>query len=98
MNHLQGILVAKATPVPDINTQVVNELKDAAGTAMDRTNTFIKNLPATLTRLAIALAVLVAGLLLVKLIRFLIRSRCLIRRPPARSPSSLFLRHRPTSS
>ena len=86
MNHLQGILVAKATPVPDINTQVVNELKDAAGTAMDRTNTFIKNLPATLTRLAIALAVLVAGLLLIKLIRFLIRKT--IRRGGKASPEA----------
>lgn len=73
MNHLQGVLTAKATPAPDINTQVVNELKGAASTAMDKTNTFFQNLPATLTRLAIAAAVLVAGLLLVKLIRFLIR-------------------------
>ncbi len=86
MNQLQGVLVAKATPVPDINTQVVNELKDAAGTAMDRTNTFIKNLPATLTRLAIALAVLVAGLLLIKLIRFLIRKT--IRRGGKASPEA----------
>lgn len=72
MDGSRGILLAKATPVPDINTQVVNELKDAVGTAREKTGDFIQNLPVFLTRLAIAMVILVAGILLLKLIRWLI--------------------------
>ena len=72
MNGSLGVLLAKATPVPDINTQVVNELKDAVGTAREKTGDIIQTLPAFLTRLAIALVILVAGILLMKLIRWLI--------------------------
>ena len=64
---------AKATPVPDINTQVVNELKGVVGSARDRTDTFFQNLPSFLTRLAIAAVVLIAGILLMRLFRLLIR-------------------------
>ena len=87
MMHLQGLLTAKATPVPNINTQVVSELENAMDTARDKTGDFFRNLPATLTRLAIAVAVLVAGLLLLKLIRFLIRKT--IRRGNKATPEAV---------
>ena len=41
MNHFQGVLTSKATPVPEINTQVVNELKDTVESAKDVANTFV---------------------------------------------------------
>ena len=66
-------LAAKPTPVPDINTQVVSELKDVVGEAKDKTTEIVQNLPAFLTRLAVAVAVLIAGLILVKIIRALVR-------------------------
>ena len=67
------IAAAKATPVPGISDQVVNELRDAANTAKNATSEFFQNLPSFLTRLAIAAAVLIALILLVRLIRLLIR-------------------------
>ena len=73
MHFDPGSLAAKVTPAPDINTQVVNELKGAVGTAKEKTVLFFQNLPVFLTRLAMALAVIVAGILLLKLFRFLIR-------------------------
>ena len=67
------IAAAKATAAPGISDQVVNELRDAANTAKNKTSEFFQNLPAFLTRLAIAAAVLVALIFLVRLIRLLIR-------------------------
>ena len=73
MDLPQETLTETVSPAPDINTQVVNELKDAVGTARDKTSVFFQNLPAFLTRLVLAAAVIIAGLLLLKLIRLLIR-------------------------
>ena len=87
MNHPQWLQAARSTPVPDINTQVVTELKDAVDTARNRTSSFLQGLPSFLTRLAIAAAVLIVGLLLLKLIRFLIRNT--VRRSGKASPSAV---------
>ena len=71
---MQKIIAAvKTTPAPGISDQVVNELRDAANTAKNKTSEFFQNLPSFLTRLAIAAAVLIALILLVRLIRLLIR-------------------------
>lgn len=59
-----------ASPAPGIDTQVVNELKDVVGTARDKTSSILQNLPAYLTRLAMAGLVLIAGILLMRLFRF----------------------------
>jgi len=67
------ITAAKATAAPGISDQVVNELRDAANTAKNKTSEFFQNLPVFLTRLAIAAAVLVALIFLVRFIRMLIR-------------------------
>ena len=77
MNNNLG--AAKVTSAPNINDQVVNELKDAAATARTKTSEFFQNLPAFLTKLAIAAAVLLALILLVRLIRLLIR-KCVRRK------------------
>ena len=87
MDHLHGLMTAGTTPVPDINTQVVTELENAVGTARNKTSTFFQNLPAFLTRMAIAAAVLIAGLLVLKLIRFLIRKT--IRRGGKATPEAI---------
>ena len=62
----------KPTAMPDINTQVVNELKGAVGTAKATTYTILQNLPVYLTRLVIAGGVILIGWLLWKFIRFII--------------------------
>ena len=67
------ITAAKATAAPGISDQVVNELRDAATTAKTKTSEFFQNLPSFLTRLAIAAAVLIALIFLVRFIRYLIR-------------------------
>ena len=73
MNLLPGLPEATGTPAPDINTQVVNELKGTVDSARDVAGSFFQSLPVFLTRLAIAGVVLILGLLLMKGIRFLIR-------------------------
>ena len=73
MNLLPGLPETTGTPAPDINTQVVNELKGTVDSARDVVGSFFQNLPVFLTRLVIAGAVLILGLLLMKGIRILIR-------------------------
>lgn len=75
-----------ATTAPGFNAQVVGELKEAVGAAKEKTLTFFQNLPAFLTRLAIAAAALIVLLLLLKLIRFLIGKAALRRKQ--RSPET----------
>ena len=58
MNLLPGLPEATVTPAPDINTQVVNELKGTVDSARDVVGSFFQNLPVFLTRLVIAGAVL----------------------------------------
>ena len=67
------IAAAKPTAAPGISDQVVNELRDAATTAKTKTSEFFQNLPSFLTRLAIAAAVLIALIFLVRFIRYIIR-------------------------
>ena len=67
-----GILTANAAASGGINNQVVHELKDVASLAREKTNSILQNLPAYLTRLAIAGVVLIAGWLLLRLARFII--------------------------
>ena len=62
-----------ATPAPDINSQVVHEIKDVVGAARDKTTAFFQNLPVYLTRLAIAGGVLIVGILLLRLFRFILK-------------------------
>ena len=73
MNLLPGLPETTGTPAPNINTQVVNELKGTVDSARDVVGSFFQNLPVFLTRLVIAGAVLILGLLLMKGIRILIR-------------------------
>ena len=80
-----NLIAARPTPVPDINTQVVNELKDVVSEAKEATDSFLQNLPAFLTRLAVAGLVLIVGLLLLRLVRLLIR-KTIIRRGRKSNP------------
>lgn len=86
MNNL--LAASKVTPAPNINDQVVNELKGAAATARSKTAEFFQNLPSFLTRLAIAAAVLIVLVLLVRLIRLLIR-KCVRRRGSRITPEAV---------
>ena len=73
MDPAQEIVAETATPAPGINTQVVNELKDAVGQAREKTSTFFQNLPVFLTRLVIAAMVIFIGIMLLRLTRWIIR-------------------------
>ena len=64
---------AKATPVPGMDEQVVSELKDAVVTAKDTAGSVIQSLPAFVSDLLIPAVVLIAGLLLLRLGRFIIK-------------------------
>lgn len=64
---------ATASPLPDVNNQVVSELKDTVSAARDKANSFFQSLPSFLLHLAMAAVVLIVGLLLLKLVRALIR-------------------------
>lgn len=87
MSFQPGTLIARTTPVPDANTQVVKEVKNAVGAAKDTTTAFFQTLPSLLTRVAIAFAILIAGIILVKLIRLLLR--VFIRRWGKASPEAI---------
>jgi len=73
--------------LPAINNQVVNELKEVVTAAKSRTSYIFQNLPAFLTRLAIAGAVLIVGILLLRLFRLILR-RVMHRRGKA-SPEAI---------
>jgi small conductance mechanosensitive channel len=80
-------LVARTTPVPDANTQVVREVRDAVGAAKDTTTAFFQTLPSLLTRLAIAFAILIIGIIVMKIIRLLLK--VFIRRWGKASPEAI---------
>lgn len=71
---LSAAVIAKArvTPVPDASKQVVNEVSDAVETVTETTSSVVKLLPTYLTRAAMAAGVIIAGILLLRLIRFII--------------------------
>ena len=73
MNFQPDSLVARVTPVPDANTQVVNELKDTAHAAKDVLQDFWATLPSFATRIAISIGILIGGILLLKIVRWIIR-------------------------
>ena len=64
---------ASVAPASDINTQVVSELKDTMANARDTADSLFRSFPTFLLHLAMSAVVLIAGLLLLRLIRLLIR-------------------------
>ena len=73
MNLVTGALSeAAASPVPGIDAQVVNELKGTVASAKEKASSFFQNFPSYLTKLLIAAAVIIVGILLLKLVKFII--------------------------
>ncbi len=71
-----GMLAArtKATPTPvPVGNQMVNEVRDVVGGAKGVISNAIDDMPVFLTHLLIALAVIIAGLILTKVIRAIIK-------------------------
>ena len=66
------MLGAKVTPVPGVGEQVVSEVKDVMDTARETAQTVVGGLPVFLTHLVISFAVIILGLILVRLGRKLI--------------------------
>ena len=65
-------IAAKATPVPGVGTQVANDLKDTVNVAAETAGDLVSKLPVILSRTLIALAVIVIGVLIMKLGKHLI--------------------------
>ena len=67
MLNNMNLIAAGNTPVPDVGTQVANDLKDTVSSAAESAGMIIDKFPQFLSRLLQAAIVLVAGLLLLKL-------------------------------
>ena len=73
MNLVTGALSeAAASPAPGIDAQVVNELKGTVASAKEKASSFFQNFPSYLTKLLIAAAVIIVGILLLKLVKYII--------------------------
>jgi len=71
---LPGMLTAaRTTPVPAMDEQMVTEIKGAVGTAKDVADEVVKKLPVYLSDLLISLVVLIAGLIILRLGRLIIK-------------------------
>ena len=70
------LLIAKATPTPapGVGTQVATDLKDTVSAAAESAENVFEQLPKITSRMLLALAVLVVGILLLKLGKLLIRA------------------------
>ena len=66
------ITAARRTPAPGVGTQVANDLKDTVSSAAESAGAFLDKLPQVISKLLMAGAVLIAGLLLLKLGRIII--------------------------
>ena len=78
---------ASVAPASDINTQVVSELKDTMANARDTADSLFRSFPTFLLHLGMSAVVLIAGLLLLRLIRLLIRKA--FRKRSGASPESV---------
>ena len=72
------------TPVPDVGTQVANDLKDTVSSAAETAGDYLERAPVLISRLLMAAAVLIAGLILLKLGKKLIA--VIARRSGKRNP------------
>ncbi len=79
MTETIRFIAAKATPVPGVSTQVATDLKNTVTVAAETAGDLVKKLPFILSRTLIALAVILAGVLLMKLGKRLI-TRVALRR------------------
>lgn len=61
------MLSAKVTPVPGVGEQVASEVKDVVDTARETAASVVGGLPVFLTHLVIALAVIVAGMIVIRI-------------------------------
>ena len=75
---------AKATPVPGVGQQVASDLKDTVSTAAETAGDWLSRLPQAISRTLLALAVLAAGLLVLKIGRLVIRKLALRRKNSTR--------------
>ena len=66
------LIAAKHTPTPGMGEQVANDLKDTVNSAARSADDFLDHLPQIVSRLLIAGAVLIIGLILLKLGKFII--------------------------
>ncbi len=71
-SQMRMIAATRTTPVPGGGSQVVSEVKDAVSMAKDMASSFREQLPVLLFHLAMAVAVILLGILLVRLGRLFI--------------------------
>ena len=93
LNTIRMIAARKPTPVPGMGAQVANDLKDAVSSAAESAGDILDHVPRTVSRLLIAGAVLIVGLLLLKLGKLIIAriaSNRVKKNPGAASRSETF--------
>ena len=61
-----------ATPAPNVGTQFANDMKNTVSSAAETAGNLLDRLPQTISRLLLAAAVLIVGLLLIRLGRWII--------------------------
>ena len=66
------LIIAAATSVPDVGTQVANDLKDTVSSAAESAGAFLDRFPQIISRLLQAALVLIVGLILLKLGKLII--------------------------
>ena len=77
---------AAVTPLPGVGAQFASDLKDTVSSAAESAGDFLDHAPQTISRLLIAGAVLIAGLLLIKLGKLIIAR--IARRVSKKSPAA----------
>ena len=74
MNHALRLIAAKptATPIPGVGTQVANDMKNTVSSAAESVGDLLDRLPQAVSRLLIAGVVVIIGLLLIRLGKWII--------------------------
>jgi small conductance mechanosensitive channel len=73
-DQMIGMISKKVTPTPGVGDQVVNEVMDVMDTAKETAQTVFDNMPVFVSRVLMAIAVIVVGLILTKVIKLIIRA------------------------
>ena len=91
-SQMKLLAATRTTPAPSGGNQVVSEVKDAVGVAKDLASTFREQLPVLLFHLAMAVVVILAGFLIVRLGKMII-SRLIRRKGKKKGRDGPFLFH-----
>lgn len=70
---MKTMIAARTTPVPDVGTQVAADMKDTVKNAAENVGDILDRMPQFVSRVLISVAVLIAGLIILKLGKMIIQ-------------------------